>query len=247
MFRLPNAPIVEAVLDLDCDLPPGTKLSALEPAARERFGTHYPKFRAQLLHEHLIEAKPDALPSVSLRHHVGALQFLQDDERQLVQLRQAGFSFNRLAPYTCLDDYLPEIQRTWNAFVEMAAPLQLRGVRLRYINRILLPAEEGKVRLEDYLKVAPTFPGDQVLNFVGFLNQYAALEKETGHQVNLVLTSQPLEGSALPIIFDNCVAAQAGEEVRDWDWILAKIQALRALKNRIFRNMITKKCLELFQ
>jgi uncharacterized protein (TIGR04255 family) len=132
-------------------------------------------------------------------------------------------------------------------FIELASPVQIRVIRLRYINRILLPMVEGGVLLDDYLRVAPHLPDEKSLTFVGFLNQHAAVEIETGHHVNIVLTAQSPEGDKLPVIFDNCVAAAQDREPQDWPWILGKIQALRALKNRIFRNTLTEKCLNLFQ
>lgn len=246
-FRLPRAPIVEAVLDIDCDMPSGQKLATLEAPARERLQDRYPRFRAQLIQEHHVEAKQDELPSVSFRHHVGALQFLQNDERQLVQFRPEGFSFNRLAPYSSLDEYLPEIERTWGAFVELGSPLQIRMVRLRYINRMLLPAPDGKLDLTAFLNVAPRLPDERTLALVGFLSQQAAVELETGNHVNLVLASQPLEGQKVPTILDLSVAAPGPMEPKNWSWILDRIVALRLLKNRVFRSTLTQKCLNLFQ
>ena len=79
---------------------------------------------------------------MSVRRGIQALQFLHADEKQLVQVRAQGFSFNRLAPYTSLDDYLPEIERTWHLFVGLASPVQIRVVQLRYINRI--PCRRGR-------------------------------------------------------------------------------------------------------
>lgn len=84
---------------------------------------------------------------------IQALQFLQDDEKQLVQVRAQGFSFNRLASYTTLDDYLAEIQSVWELFTGLASPVQIRTIRLRYINRILLPLTNGSVELEDYFEI----------------------------------------------------------------------------------------------
>ncbi len=45
-MKLKNAPIVEAVVDIDCDMPPGFDLVAQEMAARDAYNTEYPKFRA---------------------------------------------------------------------------------------------------------------------------------------------------------------------------------------------------------
>ena len=119
-------------------------------------------------------------------------------------------------------------------------------MRLRYINRILLPTVAGRVELNDYLKIGPRLPDEQKLTFVGFLNQHAAVEAETGHQANIVLTAQALGTDMLPIIFDNCVAATGPADPADWPWILAKTHSLRGLNNRIFRNTLTERCLNLF-
>lgn len=247
MDRLSNNPIVEAVLDIDCDLPPSLNLSTLETAGRALLCSRYPKFRIQRVFEHRFEAKPGASPEVASQDHVAALQFLQEDEKQLVQFRLAGFSFNRLVPYTILDDYLTEIENAWSAFVELATPVQVRVIRLRYINRILLPALAGTVRLDDYLKVAPRLPDEVTLSFRAFFNQHAAVETQTGYEVNIVLTNQAVEEGRLPIILDNTVAAKTDEDPKNWPSILATIQALRVLQNHIFKKTLTEKCLSLFQ
>jgi len=246
-FKLPNPPIVEAILDVDCDLPPGQKLTELESSARDRYKDHYPKFRTQVFHEHQIEAGPGQEAKLSMRQGVQALQFLSEDERQIVQVRGEGFSFNRLAPYTSLDDYLPEIERVWRLFVGLASPVQIKLIRLRYINRILLPLTDGRVDLDLFLKIGPRLADENNLALTGFMNQQAAVEKGTGRQVNLVLTSQAPEGDKLPIIFDNSVATAESGSPDDWSWIIERIQALRTLKNHIFKNTLTEPCLQLFQ
>jgi uncharacterized protein (TIGR04255 family) len=245
--RFRNPPIVEAVFDVDCDLPPGFDLAALETAARAQFEAQYPKFRPQFLQEHMIETTQDAPPKMSMRLAVQAFQFLQDDERQLVQVRAQGFSFNRLAPYTSLDDYLPEIERTWHLYVALVSPVQIRIIRLRYINRILVPVTAGAVDLDGFLTIGPRLPDEDRLVLSGFLNQQTAVEKDTGHQVNLVLTAQPPESEKLPVILDITVAGTTTAEPADWANILPLVGSLRSLKNHIFLNTLTPKCIELFQ
>ena len=82
---------------------------------------------------------------------------------------------------------------------------------------------------------------------VGFLNQFTAVENTTGHQATIVLTGEPQEGDKAPIIFDNCVVTALQAEPDDWPCLEGKIQALRHLKNRIFRSILTPQCLGLFQ
>jgi hypothetical protein len=47
-----NPPIVEAVVDIDCDLPPGFDLAALEATSRTALQDQYPKFRTQVTQEY---------------------------------------------------------------------------------------------------------------------------------------------------------------------------------------------------
>jgi uncharacterized protein (TIGR04255 family) len=243
---LAHPPIVEAVLDFDCDLPPSLDFASMQEIVKNSYSDKYPEFRLSFFQQAKIEAKSDAPPEMSVRRGIQAFQCFDETERQLVQVRAQGYSFNRLAPYTSLDDYLPEIQRTWNLFGKLMSPVQVRVIRLHYINRILLPLKNGQVDLKRYLRVGPR-PADVKLMMTGFLNQYAAVEKETGHQVNVVVTSQPAENNRLPIIFDNGVASVANVQPQDWNVILGKIQSLRDLKNRVFKNTLTEKCLNLFQ
>jgi len=246
-FKLLKAPIIEAVLDVHCDMPPGKPITALEKPAFELLHDRYPKVRASLIQTHQIQPQGDQPPKMSVQNAVQGFQFLHEDEKQLVQIRAQGFSFNRLAPYTSFDDYLPEIERTWKLFVGIAAPAQIRTVCLRYINRIMLPMPNNEVKLEDYLKVGPRLPDEQNLTFTGFLNQHTAVESDTGNQVTIVLTTQPSEAKFLPLIFDITAASAKAGEVENWTWLLGQIQALRALKNRVFRNTLTEQCLKLFQ
>jgi uncharacterized protein (TIGR04255 family) len=247
LVRLKKPPIVEAVFDVDCDLPPGFDLAALEQPSRERFGNRYPKSRPQFIREYKIEANVDAPLNASSRPAIQAFQFLHNDERQLVQLRVQGFSFNRLAPYSSLDDYLPEIERTWSLYVDLASPVQIRVIRLRYINRILLPTTADTVDLDEYLKIGPRLPDEDRLKLTGFLIQQAAIENDTEHQINLVLTGQPPVNEKLPVILDITVSSPTIVEPTDWSAIRRSIESLRSLKNRVFLNMLTPKCIELFQ
>jgi len=247
-FKLLKAPIVEAVVDIDCDLPPGRDVAALEIPAHDLLRAQYPIVRRLFVQTHQIQPQTDKPPVLSVHQAVQALQFLHPDQKQIVQFRAQGFSFNRLEPYGSLDDYLSEIERTWKLYVAVATPVQVRIVRLRYINRIHMPLSDGQVNLEEYLRVGPRLADEKRLTFTGFLYQYSAVEAGTGNQVSIVLTTHPPEAiNVLPLIFDITVEHHQPAEVENWTWLLAQIQALRGLKNGVFRNTLTEKCLNLFQ
>ncbi len=246
--HLPHPPITEAVIDLDCDLPPNFSLAALEEPSRNQFRDRYPEFRKQFVQQYMFEASVGSPPRPSSGSvAVQALQFLKDDEKQLVQLRAQGYSFNRLAPYTTLDDYIAEIERTWRIYIDLVSPIQLRIVRLRYINRILLPTDDGRVDLDEFLKVGPRVPDEQSLTLEGFFSQVAANQNDTGHEVNLVLASQPATDHRVPVILDITAAHALDLEPSNWVDILQLIESLRKLKNQLFFDSLTEKCIELFK
>ena len=243
-----NPPIVESIFDIECDFHPGFQLSGFQEEAAQLFKDTYSKARKVMFQTHQFKYGKDSPPQQTVMEGgIQALQHFTEDEKQLVQIRNSGYSFNRLAPYTSLDDYLPEIEKTWGLFVELVNPIQIRAIRLRYINRILLPLESGGVQLDSYLKMAPQLPEEDSFSLTGFLNQYQAEDLETGSQVNIVLTAQPKEGNILPVIFDSTVLAPTQSRPDDWESIKGKILVLRELKNRIFLKALTQKCLDLFQ
>lgn len=244
--RLDNPPIIEAVLDIDCEFSSPLDLKEIEPNARKELAKNYPKLKHQFFQEHKFEAVPNEPPKLSVIDGLQSLQFVHKEDKQIVQFRTLGFTFNRLSPYSSLDNYLPQIKTGWTAFVRLSAPERIRQVRLRYINRILLPIGEGGVDFDAYLYNAPKSPDPNRLSLLGFINQYAALENVSNHQITSVLTLQPAERDKLPIIIDNTAINSESGDVDDWSWLRAQILELRELKNRVFWNTIKEECLSLF-
>ena len=244
---IPSAPIIEAVVDIDCDLPTGVDHEVLRKMAGDALRERYPKFRQQLIQHHVFKQEGDQPPEMQVSQGQGAMQFLTEDERQLVQFRPNGFSFNRLAPYTSLDDYFPEIESTWKTFVELTQPVVIRKIGIRMINRILLPMDGGKVELGRYLEMPPRLPNTGTpLIFLGFLDQQTALDPTTQNHANIVKTAESHQGDKLPIILDIEVFHPCETSPADWQPIRDRLDSLRSLKNRIFRNTLTSQCLNLF-
>lgn len=239
--KLKNAPIIEAVVDIDCDFTTPLDLKSKEMQARKALARLYPKMKPVVVQDHRFEGN-----EYSMKTRLAALQFLKTDEKQLVQFRTEGFSFNRLAPYTSLDDYLPQIKRAFETYIKTAGPVKVKSIRLRYINRILLPSQSGRADLGKYIRNSPQTADSERLELRGFLNQYLAIDKETGNQVHSILTVEQPADDKLPVIFDNGVAAIVSENPKNWEEIKGKIIDLRELKNHIFESTLTKKCLTLF-
>jgi uncharacterized protein (TIGR04255 family) len=246
-WPLSSAPIVEAVLDIDCDLPPAADVDALEKAGRAALADQYPVVRRKVVSQHQIDAVPEQSVSVTSRHNIEAIQYVSQDGKQLVQFRPLGYSFNRLAPYSSLDDYLPEIERCWRIFVSVGSPVLTRVVRMRYINRMALPLVNGRMELDEYFHVAPQLADEHRLTLTGFFDQQSVLETDTGNRAAIVLATQSVVDDHLQVIFDIEASRELAADPGDWRVISETIASLRALKNLVFRNSLTPKCLNLFR
>jgi hypothetical protein len=80
----------------------------------------------------------------------------------------------------------------------------------------------------------------------GFLHHDMLLDRKTRNQANRVLTLQPPEKDLLPLIFDNATVHEEKFPAEDWSHIRGIIAALRSLKNEIFADTLTERCLKLF-
>jgi uncharacterized protein (TIGR04255 family) len=244
---LKNPPIIEAVLDIDCQFKAPIDINKVAITASKSLAKAYPQRRPVFIQNHQVETTPSKKMKYSVEGSVQGFQFLSLDGKQIIQFRTEGFSFNRLAPYSNLNAYLPQIKRAWELYRKFAVPTQIRSVRLRFINRILVPLDQGKVNLDEYIRIGPRTADIDRLDLTGFLEQYVAIDKHSGHQVNSLLTLQPENNDMIAIIFDNGVASFEVQEPNDWPGIRARILELREVKNHVFNNTLTEKCLNLFR
>jgi uncharacterized protein (TIGR04255 family) len=243
---LKHPPIVEAVVDIDCDLPAGLDFASLEESARGLFRDKYPGFR-RLFHQPPQRISGGVSPELDIRAATYGFQLISEEQPQLIQLRRGGFSFNRFAPYSSLDDYLAEIERTWLLFAGLVSPVAIQRIALRYINRILLPAPDGTADLDDYLRLGPKLPKEISVELTATLNHYAAVERSTGHEVNVTITVEEQAHPPLNVILDIAASHPGSSEPETWENIKGTILSLRRLNNAIFWNSLTERCLNLFR
>lgn len=252
-FKLDCPPIMETVVDIDCDLPHARPLSKIETEATASLRESYPK--AEKIFFKQVQFDMQAEDKTPFPHQIKegseALLFRSEDGRQLTQFRTAGYSFNRLAPYEGLDTYLPEIRRTWENYVAIAHPVSVRKIGLRTINRIHLPLDQhGRLNLGDYLKTDPRLPQveGRKLSFTGFMHQHQLRDEASGQEAILILASQGQKEGRLNLLLDIHAFDRNTTKLNtnNWAGINSVIQSLRGLKNGLFANTLTEKCLNQF-
>ncbi|MFV1994680.1 MAG: TIGR04255 family protein [Verrucomicrobiales bacterium] len=246
---LAESPIIEAVFDFKVELPPDLDFSDILENAIGRFGEHYPTRIKIMRHTLRMSLEEDDHPSLDEADSTTGLRFDNPEGNQLIQVRQDGFSFNRLAPYVSFDDYLPEVRRCWELYREVFQPVMVRRISLRYINRILIPISgDGTAPLGEFVTVAPRLPEIEGVSMAGFMSQVQL--RETDHELiaNMTLTGQPIaDGNTdAPMILD-IDTFQNGSFDPDSQEIWDSFDLLRRLKNRIFRGSLSPQCLQRYQ
>ena len=92
--------------------------------------------------------------------------FFGADSKEIVQFRIDGFTFNRLAPYVSWEDMYSKAAAAWQHYRLGLPDAKVTRLATRFLNRILLPINQGQVELDDYFNVGAKDPHDK-----GILNQ----------------------------------------------------------------------------
>lgn len=247
--NLAEAPIIEAVFDIKVELPPDLDLVKLVAEARKVFTVDYPK--ASKFFQHSLQVSPgeDAAGAIEREKTVRGVRLRHHSENQLIHVHQEGFSFNRLAPYTSYDDYLPEVRRCWDLFCEMSRPVSVRRLALRNINRLQLPKnDQGTVPLSTFLQGAPGKPKIEGVGMTGFVSQRQLTEFESGLEAAVTFASEPSPNGTdrVPMILDIDASSSVSLDPTDSE-IWTTFAKLRGLKNRIFHASVTEECLNQYR
>jgi uncharacterized protein (TIGR04255 family) len=244
--RFPNAPITEAVLDIRVRLPKETDLAQLE-RLQDSIADRYPQKRVRKAWEGELRFSPEHGLELGPKSGgtIGYL-FASADNKQAVQARLDGFSFSRFKPYVSWETLRDEARALWERYREVARPLTITRVALRYINRIEIPLPFGDFK--EYIltvpEVAPGLP-QGLADF--FLRLVIPLPDIGATAIVSETLEHPTESSpVVPLIFDIDVFRLGSIDVGGeayWTYF----EQLRRSKNDLFFRSLTDKAKELFQ
>lgn len=241
-----NAPITEALLDIQVTLADASVFQTLEPFC-DAISSEYPNRRFRKEWRTEISVSDDRGPfTVSPEGGVVGYLLTSADGSQVVQARVNGFTFSRLRPYQDWGRMQSEARRLWEIYLDVAAPQSIERIALRYINRLELP-----LPLEDfrgYVTTAPEIAPGLPQSLSHFLMQ---LHMPSPHHDAIAIVTETIEPptgdqTRLPFILDIDAFRKGVLDPRDttlWE----RFEKLHALKNEIFFHSITDKAKELFQ
>lgn len=240
----PNAPIVEAILDIQVDLPEGVTLEQVD-SFHQHVKERFPERETRTKGEFLIKMSQQG-PSVegSAANLIGYL-YRSTSDMKIVQARLDGFSFNKLKPYENGEAFLSESRELWEIYRKTVQPLRIKRIALRYINRVELPLPFKDFK--DYILTVPEIAPNLPQGLAHFLMRLVIPNPEISATavINEVM-EDPTDMQRLPLIFDIDVfkiTTYAGNTTTIWE----DFERLRIFKNEIFFNSMTEKAKELFQ
>lgn len=239
-----NPPITEALLDIRVNLPQETTLETLLSFQSE-IKEHFPNKKER--HMGTFQIKTGAAPEVlASADRTDGYMFYASDNKKIVQARLDGFTFNKLKPYSKWEVFSQEAKYLWEHYVEVAKPINIVRLALRYINRIEIPLPFGDFK--EYIltapEIAPVIPQGLAQFFMQLVIPNADIQATAVVTETIEKTDD--KSKVLPLIFDidvsrNLILDSKSDEI----WNI--MDNLRNFKNQIFMNSITEKTKELFK
>jgi uncharacterized protein (TIGR04255 family) len=244
--HLPAAPIVEAVIQWRAragrPLEPNDLLAKLG-----EYLPDYPLREPQHLLEFALQGtvgEDQPVPAATHRAGWHGFRVSTADDKYIAQFTQNGLVFSRMQPYEDWERFSTEGLRLWSIFKDIAGPLEIQRLGVRFVNRITGATFET---LNEFLKEPPTCPSSLPLS--GFL--YQSTFDVPGHPfgIRVVKTMQPgilagLPDSGLILDIDVVTSRPLSCEDQVLDDVLPK---MRWLKNRIFFDLLTPEAIEKFK
>jgi len=162
-----------------------------------------------------------------------------------VQSRIDGFSFNKLKPYESWELFQTEGKKYWELYTQIANPIKVTRISLRYINNIEAPLPFND--FSEYILTNPAIAPGLPQSVNTFFMRLEVPNPDIDAIAIITQTMKlPTNTNKLPLILDVDVIKQFDYGMnfkKMWD----DFEKLRNYKNDIFFHTTTEKAKELFR
>jgi len=235
---------VEAVIELRvAPFVTPAKLQDLARALNAKFPLQAPMQLTQFTAVGLVPSADQVVQPTILQSAVGH-RLTNAGNSRVAQLRQDGFAYSHLAPYSKWSPFRSEAREIWSRFRALCPDSKLTRCALRFINRIDIPSE--KVELEDYFQLYPQVPKSlPQQDVIGETLSLQMPQNDIGCMANVVQALVPPgKPGHVSILLDVDIFRL---QIEDWDddaaW--SYLEKMRVRKNEIFEGCITDRTREL--
>ena len=206
----------------------------------------YPTISPQHELEMNFTAGPDG-SSHSQKAQWKGFQFETKDKLQVAQFSRNGFAFSRLKQYDDWTHFTKEAIRLWKIYVEIAEPIEIERLGIRFINRIEI---DSPAELATWLTDPPTSPPELNLPVQHSVNQTAYLIPDHPYRLNVVQVIQPSgnsqNGSSSLILDLDVSTIELPVESDDYQMV-ERLEDMRWIKNKAFQSYMTDEAIKRFQ
>lgn len=242
----PNAPIVEALIDLRIEKSLSVNMETLASFQNE-IKDRFPNRQERCLWKSEVKVKQGVAPEVLIPLGGPDGYFFRAlDEKKIVQARIDGFTFSKLKPYEKWEIFRDEAIELWEHYVKIINPDIVTRVALRYINKIEIPLPIADFK--EYLLTVPEIAKGIPQGLSTYFMRLEIPNPEIEAYSIVTQTYKPVKEDAtmLPLIFDIDVFRVVRLKPNQKDiWTIT--EELRNFKNTIFLNSITEKTAEMFK
>ncbi|WP_170229862.1 TIGR04255 family protein [Polyangium fumosum] len=248
--HLSRAPIREAVLDIRVELPASFALEQLAPFT-DLLSASFPEVRPI----HTISANfaiGDKAPEISSAppRIVGHIHWTQDKSRA-VQGRLDGFTVNHVNSYKDWESLRLQAQELWRLYADVAHPVRVVRIALRYVNRLELladaPLERSLRTLPKINSALPQHPTNHFMRLVlPFPESRQVVLTQATEDVDLLGNGMHEAGNSVGLLLDLDAFVSRSFDPRSSD-MWAEFEQLREIKNLCFFESLTPEALERYR
>lgn len=244
--QYPKPPIDEAVVEFLFD--PKQEWDGTVPGKLQaELAAAYPgKAQTQTMFSLALAPQGSAAPFVS---QASARTLLPNSDRtRLVGVAPNLLTVHALNPYRGWDEFSARAREALSAYWKVNEPAGVRRIRIRYINRIVIPGES--VNLNEYFTAAPGLPGEMAsAHLRNFITRIETPYDDDGSVLVMTFAPAPArppqkECCAFVLDFD---LLRSFEAAQDSAATLAALEVLRTRERAAFEAMITDATRNLFQ
>jgi len=242
--QLRNAPVREALIDMQFESPVGLELV-------DRFAASIAQDYEKKgdIWEAFFGFSAEGNPGTRAAHSSVGRRLEARDGPYVLQCRASGFTVSRLSPYGQWSELVSEARRLWRTFVEFAEQVVVSRIGVRYINEIELPLPIRN--FGDYFVCPPKVPDPLPQAIAGFITR--VIIPNTGCDCISIVT-QALEapptpgpsGSSITVLLDIDVFRMTHLSARD-QRVWETLGVLRDQKNLMFFEHLTEQTVERYE
>jgi len=235
--NLPNAPIVEAVIHWQARSDTIQNLEEFYDQLKKRLAD-YPASLPEHEIKFQAEIGPEGVAANLSSPSWRGFKFTSADKFYIAQFNRDGFVFSRLKPYGNWGKFEAEAQRLWNIYLELAKPLEVQRLGVRFIN-LITPIQPEQ--LYALLTIPPKSPNEMQMPIRGFMHQ--TTYDIPGHTYNLNVTHtiqppSPPQTEGFSLILDIDVFTTQVLELNE-EKLKQRLAEMRWIKNKAFFSFLT--------